>query len=572
MGAWYNRRVTAERIADPLLDALAAAQEQQQLFAPVPATVVVGVSGGADSVCLLHALAALADQWAITLHVAHVDHALRPTSGEDAAFVRELAHTLGLPFHCLTLAPDELARLPGGREAAARLARHRYLHATATNVTPPGQVPHVALAHHMEDQAETVLLHLVQGAGLRGLGGMHLVNTLQLDGGQVDAPTVRVVRPLLGIHRAAIRDYLARHHLAWREDPTNADVTIARNRLRHSVLPQLALLNPAVADVLGRTAELLAGEAARIERLDAALLEQLSAAPATAGRVLLDLDALRRLSAPDQRGVLRHAFAGLCAQQGVQDQGRAIGYAHVEDLRTQLVTVAGATGPHPIAAGVAWSVTGNRTGDGSAPHLRLSLYTGDALPFPPDHPYLGQDWRACQGCQPIVTGATMVAGAWQLICTRLPVSALPANWRANLDPWLSYLDADAVGSPCLTTPAAGMRFAPLGMAGQTRALGDLFTGRKTPTSLRTGWPIVVDSATGQVLWVCGIQPAHDARVTETTTAVLCLEWEMHPLLTSPDPAEEQVAEQARLLPPQAGEGRGGVNRDGVNRGSVCAPT
>lgn len=559
--------MTAERTADPLLDALAAAQEQHHLFAPLPATVVVGVSGGADSVCLLHALAALADQWAITLHVAHIDHALRPTSGEDAAFVRELARTLDLPCHCLTLAPDELARLPGGREAAARLARQRYLHATAMNVTPPGQVPHVALAHHMEDQAETVLLHLVQGAGLRGLSGMRPVNTLHLDGAQVDAPAVRVVRPFLGLHRAAIRDYLVRHRLAWREDPTNADVTIARNRLRHRVLPQLALLNPAVADVLGRTAELLEGETARIERLDAALLEQLSAAPATAERALLDLDALRRLSAPDQRGVLRHALAGLRAQQGVKDEGQAIGYAHVEDLRTQLATVAGATGPHPIAAGVAWSVTGNRTGDGSTPHLRLSLHADNALPFPPDHPYLGQNWRARQGSQPIVTGATVVAGAWQLVCARLPVNALPANWRANSNPWLTYLDADAAGSPCLTTPVAGMRFAPLGMAGQTRALGDLFTDRKTPASLRAGWPIVVDDGNGQVLWVCGIQPGHGARVTEATTAVLCLEWEMHPLLTSPGSGEEQVPAQAQSLPPHPGEGRGGVNR-----GGVCAPT
>nr|MBP8293104.1 hypothetical protein [Caldilineaceae bacterium] len=337
--------------------------------------------------------------------------------------------------------------------------------------------------------------------------------------------------------------------------------------LRHRVLPQLALLNPAVADVLGRTAELLEGETARIERLDAALLEQLSAAPATAERALLDLDALRRLSAPDQRGVLRHALAGLRAQQGVKDEGQAIGYAHVEDLRTQLATVAGATGPHPIAAGVAWSVTGNRTGDGSTPHLRLSLHADNALPFPPDHPYLGQNWRARQGSQPIVTGATVVAGAWQLVCARLPVNALPANWRANSNPWLTYLDADAAGSPCLTTPVAGMRFAPLGMAGQTRALGDLFTDRKTPASLRAGWPIVVDDGNGQVLWVCGIQPGHGARVTEATTAVLCLEWEMHPLLTSPGSGEEQVPAQAQSLPPHPGEGRGGVNR-----GGVCAPT
>ena len=180
---WYNRSVTT----DPLLAALAAAQDQHQLFAQRPAAVVVGVSGGADSVCLLHALAALAAPWSLTLHVAHVNHALRPSADRDAAFVGSLAQRLGLPFHSLTLAPGELDRQPGGREAAGRAARQRFLHATAINVTPPGQVPHVALAHHADDQAETVLLRLVQGAGLAGLGGMRPVTSFQQPGAPADA-------------------------------------------------------------------------------------------------------------------------------------------------------------------------------------------------------------------------------------------------------------------------------------------------------------------------------------------------------------------------------------------------
>lgn len=509
--------MTAERTADPLLDAVAAAQAQHYLFRPLPATVVVGVSGGADSVCLLHALASLAEAWSLTLHVAHIDHALRPTAAADAAFVRDLAQALHLPFHLHTLAPDELAGQPGGLEAAARRVRLHFLRTTAINVTPPGQVPHIALAHHADDQAETLLLHLLRGAGLRGLSGMLPVITPHED----DAPTVRIVRPCLGLSRADLRAYLARHRLAWREDPTNANAAIARNRLRHLVLPQLALINPAVVDALCRTAELLAGEADRSEARDKALLDELCIAPAGAERVLLNLDGLRRLSTPDQRGVLRCALAQLLRQQALSEQHSEIGFHHVEAVRAHLLGVVGASGPHPVAAGVAWSVAGRRNG---AP-ARLSLHLASSLPFPPEHPYLGADWRARHGCLPVVAEASVDVDGWRLTCRQTPVAALPAAWQRNADPWRAYLDADAAGAPCLTTPAPGMSFAPLGMGGQTRALGDLFTDRKTPVSLRAGWPIVIDSSSGQVLWVCGIQPGHGARVTEATAAVLCLEWD-----------------------------------------------
>lgn len=518
--------MTAEHHSDPLLAALVAAQEHHHLFRPAPTVAVIGVSGGADSVCLMHALAALARRWEIVLHVAHVDHSLRPTSRDDADFVRDQAQTLGLPFHCLTLAPGELQQEPGGSEAAARRVRHRFLHATALNVTPPDQVPHVVLAHHAEDQAETVLLRLVQGAGLRGLGGMRPVSRAAAQDGR----TVCVVRPLLAVRRAVIFDYLARHNLAWREDPTNADPAYARNRLRHHVMPHLALINPGVTDVIVRTAELLGGEAERLAERDAGLLHQLTLAPADAERLLLDLDALRRLPPLDQRGVLHQALGCLLAHSGCEVLARDLGSVHVEALRDQVTQATGAGGPHPIAAGLAWSIAAAHE-EGAA--QVLSLHAADAHPFPPRGPHLGDQWRSQHGCRPIAAGSLLLVGQWQLTCTLAPASELPAGWSQNSDRWRTYLDAEAAGTPCLTTPVAGMRLAPLGMGGQTRALGDLFTDRKIPESLRIGWPIVVDGRAGQVLWVCGVQPAHTARVTATSVRVLCLAWS--PLPPAPAP-------------------------------------
>ena len=163
-----------------LLQQCLAAQARHQLFsttAEQPRTVIVAVSGGADSVALLHVLQRLAPVWQLTLHVAHVDHNLRPESGDDAHFVAQLVEHWGLPFHSERLASSALTTSSEGIEAAGRQARYRFFTETALTVTPPTQTPLIALAHHADDQAETLLLHLVRGSGLRGLGGMRWVSS-----------------------------------------------------------------------------------------------------------------------------------------------------------------------------------------------------------------------------------------------------------------------------------------------------------------------------------------------------------------------------------------------------------
>jgi tRNA(Ile)-lysidine synthetase-like protein len=155
--------VTPNPASDPLLRALAAAAAQHSLFPAHPditQPVIVAVSGGADSVCLLHALVQLAGAWGLALHVAHIDHRLRPQSGEDSRFVAELAAQYGLPLHVTRLDPAALRADRRGLEAAARHARYTSLCAVARAVSPPKAVPCVAVAHHADDQAETVLLRL----------------------------------------------------------------------------------------------------------------------------------------------------------------------------------------------------------------------------------------------------------------------------------------------------------------------------------------------------------------------------------------------------------------------------
>src|SRR5512132_1621086 len=213
--------------------------------APTPGDgVAVAVSGGADSLALLHALRALAGPRGWRLAVLTVDHGLRPGSAADAAFVADHAKTLGLPARVLTLAPGDLEpHRDAGPEAAARAARYGALWPAADALG----CPWLATGHTLDDQAETVLLQLLRGAGPDGLAGMAVRSG-------------RLLRPLLGARRTETRAACAAMGLAWREDPTNAEDTPLRNRVRTQLLPLLEDLRPGATRTLARTATLAADE------------------------------------------------------------------------------------------------------------------------------------------------------------------------------------------------------------------------------------------------------------------------------------------------------------------------
>lgn len=502
---------------DELLAAMHAAQSQHNLFplgaATGPTPVVIGVSGGVDSIVLLHTLVQLAGDWRLALHVAHLDHALRPDSAADAAFVARCAADWGVAFYGERLAPGALLDSPDGLEAAARLARYAFLAKVAINVTPPGKVPIIAVAHHADDQAETLLLHLVRGAGLQGLGAMRYVTELEQHG-----HTVRLVRPLLGVRRATILAYAATQGLTWCEDPTNTATRFLRNQLRHEILPRLAQINPNIVATLGRTADVLAADYARLAHSDDQTLQRLSLAEPTSERVVLDLDRFLGLAEGVQRGVLRRALARLTPQ------GPELGFGHIETLLARLRQHAHAGGPYPLAGDLAWTVAGSTP----ATPLRLSLHRAGRLPFAPAHPYLDDAWRAVVGAAPLPQeGIVDTPGGWQLHVRRLSLDDLPPDWRRRSDPWVAYLDVDQVGEPVLTSPHPGQHVGPLGMGGHRKSLGDLFTDAKIPTALRGGWPLILDRASDTILWVCGLAVAHTARIAESTSQLLRLQWR-HP--------------------------------------------
>ncbi len=275
-----------------------------EAFAPSEPQLV-GVSGGRDSIALLHWLHAHSFKKLIAVHL---DHRLRAESGEDATFVRKFADSLGV--ECITGSADVATFASDERlsiETAARRARHEFFARTAIERV----CPRIFLAHHADDQVETFLHNLLRGAGPSGLCGMSAISTLEMHG-----TALLVARPLLGTWREEIDAYIARHKLPFREDASNADPRFTRNRLRHAAIPALtAALGRDVRAALLRTTELLRAED-----------EFLSAQPELRGAPdVLQVPLLRSLPLALQRRLIH-----LWLQR---HNVRTVGFAEVESVR-----------------------------------------------------------------------------------------------------------------------------------------------------------------------------------------------------------------------------------------------
>jgi len=243
-----------------------------------PVALAVAVSGGADSVALLHACAALARREPrYVVRALHVNHALQPAAAGLEAAARAAAGAAGLPFTVLAAAVAPADR--AGVEAAARAARYAALFAALA----PGEA--LVTAHHREDQAETLLLQLVRGAGLRGLAAMPAGIAR---GGHA------LLRPLLDVPRAALRDYARMHGLTWLEDPMNVDPRFDRAWLREELWPTLTARWPAAPVTLARAAAHLAGAQALLDEHAAEDLARVARGPALAVEPLLALSPARR--------------------------------------------------------------------------------------------------------------------------------------------------------------------------------------------------------------------------------------------------------------------------------------
>lgn len=223
------------------MDKLFALSKEYDML-PAGSLILCAVSGGADSMCLLHRLHCMAPEWGFSLACAHFNHNLRGNEAlRDEEFVRSWCREHSIPFFCGSAdVAAQAAQTGRGIEETARILRYDFLNQTAEQC---GAI-RIATAHTASDNAETVLLHLVRGSGLPGLTG-------------IPPRRGNVVRPLLTTTRAEVEEYCAVNGLHWVEDSTNADETYTRNFLRHQVMPLLEQMNPRVVETLSATADRL---------------------------------------------------------------------------------------------------------------------------------------------------------------------------------------------------------------------------------------------------------------------------------------------------------------------------
>ena len=217
---------------------------------PPAASLLVAVSGGQDSLCLLRLLVDLRHRWGWTLRVLHGDHRWRTDSAENAAFVQQLAAAWGVPCEVVTAEP------PPASEAAARTWRYGELGQAAIT----HGCTHVVTGHTASDRAETLLYNLMRGSGADGLQALAWQRPLS-----GDYPQLTLVRPLLRVTRQETVQFCQDQHIPIWVDSTNKDRTYARNRIRLDLLPQLQTFNPQVEAILAQTAEMLSAEVAYLE-------------------------------------------------------------------------------------------------------------------------------------------------------------------------------------------------------------------------------------------------------------------------------------------------------------------
>jgi tRNA(Ile)-lysidine synthase len=478
-----------------LLAAVQAAVEKHHLF-PDGGTVVVGVSGGPDSMCLLYVLKSLCGpegRYAnIKLHVAHLDHGLRGESGRaDAAFVADLAAQWGLPC---TLGQDDVPALARKHhrslEDAARRARYAFLRRVAAQVG----TARIAVAHQADDQVETLMMHWLRGSGLAGLAGMRA-----LEGD--------VIRPLLAISRAAILRYCEQHQLAYREDASNQDRRFLRNRIRHDLLPVLEQYNPSLRETLLRSAAVLAEEEAYIQtqvdacwpqvivseerfRLEGNVVAYRALPLALRHHVLLR--AGLRVSGGETHLELRHAEAGDALLLGTSGSGTVHlpGKLRLRRAYSRFFIEYLAEGEQRERAPAGQS-------EKAAP-----------LPLPGEARLAGSPW---------LVRARVLEGQ---------SSPPPGYERGGVKGRRGYMDLDAVIAyqPLhVRTRRAGDRFRPLGM--QTdKKLQDVLVDAKIPRAERDALPLVC-GVDDRILWVAGYQVADQVKLTPKTQRVVVLELE-----------------------------------------------
>jgi len=437
-------------------------------------TVVCAVSGGADSMVMLHVLHGLKDEFGLKLVVAHLDHNLRKAeSARDCAFVKKASAALGLRCFAKRLKKGELDAMDGSVQEAARKSRYAFLDDVARRV----KAGRVATGHTLDDQAETVLMRLLKGASIAGLGGI---------------PPKRgpYIRPLMDIPRVEIEAYAGANAIAFVTDSSNLIDKYRRNAIRHNLIPLIeSEFNPNIKETLARVAELLRRDNAFIE--EAGANAYAAALVSRSGRaVTFDCARLRAMHPSVISRVFLSALAAVSTERD----------AYTFDVEAFLEIVASRRPNVTIKAAGAWVTRqyGTVTVSAAAP-VRAGVFSL-TLKTP---------------------GVTVVKEAGFRLRARL-LRRGPASLDAGPD--VAYFDYGSLSAlaPVVVRPyKPGDRMRPIGMKG-SRKIKDIYIDARVPASLRPRIPLLVCGK--EIIWAAGLRRSELYKVLPQTGQVLRVEY------------------------------------------------
>ena len=427
-------------------------------------TGIAAVSGGADSVCLIHILDRLREEFGLRLRIVHVHHGIRGAEADrDAAFVEELAGKLGIPCRIIRADIPGLAREQGmSLEEAGRMERYRLLR----EEKEAEGAAWIALAHHMDDRVETVVFNMLRGSGLRGMRGI-----LPLQGD--------LIRPLIYTERHEIEEWLKQKNISWCEDSTNQDINYTRNRIRHMIIPEMLRVNDGAREHIIRLAEDAEQRYEYVRKTAEELLEEAAGNPAypdPGSEIMINDSIYDRAVLPDvEEELLLQVLERLAGRR------KDISARHIVSLK---------------------ELRGNETGK------RISL------------PYELEGVRLYDGL--LVRKKNSVSENINGRGKRLQIlrRAYIQGEEIPRDEQTVMLDAECIcGEPVLRTPEEGDRIV-IDSEGHTKSLNRFFRDRRIPAHLRDTWPVAADEK--GVLWVVGLRLSEHCKVTEKTVEAVIL--------------------------------------------------
>lgn len=470
------------------LEKLAFAAREKCGLAPEH-PVLLGVSGGADSLAMMHGLQLLG----FNVIVAHLDHDLRPESFHDADYVEQLAESYPLPYIRKRIDVHQAAEQAGqSLEEAARHVRYRFLFEQAR---AHGACA-VAVGHHADDQVETVLMHFLRGAALSGLSGMAYRRVLPIWDSEIP-----LVRPLLGIWRDEIEAFVHDAGLEPRVDLSNTDTTFFRNRIRHELISSLETYNPQIRQVIWRMADVFQEEDQFLCDLTEDAYEDCFVSSET-GWVALDRTKYLQLSKAYQRRVLRHTISKL------RPDLRDVGFEAIEH-GLNMIKIPPGSNEIDLAAQLNLAILQDvvivKTWAAQLPDFNAPLLLSE------DHEALLKAGKPVN-----------LRHGWQIEAELLSERSKDSLKRIDkTNAQEAWFDVDCLELPLIVRGRKkGERWQPFGMAEHSQKLKDYLINEKVPEHLRDTWPLVCSGE--EVAWVVGRRPSEKFKVTTKTTNLLRL--------------------------------------------------